>query len=536
VALESNSLFGMKRSVSSTSHVDEQAAVLFELTEAAYLPTRDQLPAYRAVTLADVDSGEHDLSPGDLVLGVAVPDGAAAELLRAAALADVAAVVLRRPPRTAAVRLIRYAESAQLILLWLRPGAGWGAVHRQLVGVLPPPITDATIADSELADLAQRIAALTGGLVTIEDTADRVLAYSRSSDDVDDLRRLSILGRSGPPHYLALLRQWGIYERLAASEEIIEIGEHPESGIRRRLAIGVSAGGRQMGTIWVQQGATDFPPQARQALLGAARLTATLLAGRRTSAVPARASGLAELLAGHPRSAVQLLGRAATRPCIVAVFDPGPGSGAPATDDLRLDELTGIISIHAAAVRADTLVTPAGRRIYALLPAMDSPKAASAGLSAALNAGLRHAGPDIRVAIGDVAPTVAQAAASSRSAELVLDTLDFGGIACFTAVRGKLVVAAALAGLGQQPELHDPALQSLHDTHPDLTDTLLRYLDGGGSISQVAAQLAIHATTARHRLHRARQLTGLNLQDADARLAAHLQLRLLARRASDEPV
>src|SRR6185437_11122808 len=150
---------------------------------------------------------------------------------------------------------------------------------RQLHAALTARLDRSRPAGDELADLAQTIATLTGGLVTIEDTAARVLAYSRSSDEVDELRRLSILGRSGPAGYLALLREWGVYDRLATPEEVVEIAEHPATGMRRRLAIGVFAGERQLGTIWVQQGSTEFGPHARQALLGAARLTAEQLIG-----------------------------------------------------------------------------------------------------------------------------------------------------------------------------------------------------------------------------------------------------------------
>ena len=69
----------------------------------------------------------------------------------------------------------------------------------------------------DLFTLAQTVALLTRGIVVIEDTASRVLAYSRSDSDaaqVDELRRLSILGWQGPADYLRLLREWQS-ERLA---------------------------------------------------------------------------------------------------------------------------------------------------------------------------------------------------------------------------------------------------------------------------------------------------------------------------------
>ncbi|MGI8665962.1 MAG: hypothetical protein ACR2N4_08020, partial [Jatrophihabitans sp.] len=263
----------------------------------------DRLPAGRSVGLADPQQPGAPLTADEVVLGVGLEPAGAATLLRAAAQARVAAVVLYRPGGQAEQVLAGLADELAVRLSWRPTALSWRELHRQLSErSSPPPVGG----DDELADLAQTIATLTGGLVTIEDTSARVLAYSRSSDEVDELRRLSILGRSGPPAYLALLREWGVYDRLAGSEEVVEIAEHPQSGVRRRLAVGVFAGSRQLGTIWLQQGATDFEPHARRALLGAARLAAEQLAdqGRRSREPPG--ASLVELLSGHPAGTSQL--------------------------------------------------------------------------------------------------------------------------------------------------------------------------------------------------------------------------------------
>src|SRR4051812_26879254 len=51
---------------------------------------------------------------------------------------------------------------------------------------------------TDLYGIAQTLATLTRGMVSIEDDRSRVLAYSASDDTADELRRLSILGREGP--------------------------------------------------------------------------------------------------------------------------------------------------------------------------------------------------------------------------------------------------------------------------------------------------------------------------------------------------
>lgn len=59
------------------------------------------------------------------------------------------------------------------------------------------PSEDAsTLIQRDLFGIAQTTATLTHGHVVIEDPANRVLAYSPASNDVDELRRLSILARS----------------------------------------------------------------------------------------------------------------------------------------------------------------------------------------------------------------------------------------------------------------------------------------------------------------------------------------------------
>src|SRR5699024_12578780 len=82
--------------------------------------------------------------------------------------------------------------------------------------------------------LAETVAELTQGSVTIEDPVARVLAYSRSSDEADELRRQTILGLQGPEPYLALLREWGVYRRIRGGDEGGRIEERDAARVRAR--------------------------------------------------------------------------------------------------------------------------------------------------------------------------------------------------------------------------------------------------------------------------------------------------------------
>lgn len=79
--------------------------------------------------------------------------------------------------------------------------------------------------DTDLFGLAQSIADRTRGLVSIEDERSHVLAYSASSEEADELRRLTILGRAGPPEHLQWIGQWGIFDALRRGPDVVRVAE-----------------------------------------------------------------------------------------------------------------------------------------------------------------------------------------------------------------------------------------------------------------------------------------------------------------------
>ena len=486
------------------------------------------LPDGRSVGIADPAGPP---AAGEIVLALplaaapgAAPDGGpadwnrmATDLVRAAAQAGAAAVVLPESTDLPAV-------GGPIVVVRKPDSVSWRRLHAALAARLNRPL----VAGDELADLAQTIATLTGGLVTIEDTAARVLAYSRSSDEVDELRRLSILGRSGPPAYLALLREWGIYDRLGIPEEVVEIAEHPATGVRRRLAVGVFAGDRQLGTIWVQQGTADFDPHARQALLGAARLTAVQLVGRgsrRGGRTPA--NRLTDLLAGRIEAEALGLGRDARRPCAVAVLTPGSTDAGPAEQAQRLEELAALVTVQAAAFRRHALVDTEDGRLLVLLPALGSPAApeAEAMLEQTVAAVRRHRDPAARASLGPVVSAVTEAAESARGALLVMSVQGVEPVLSFGRARHSLILQAVQDFLDQHAELLDPRVTELISQDPVNARTLLRYLETGSDVGRVAAELGVHPTTVRYRIRRAGRLLGIELAKSDDRLAIQLQLR-----------
>src|SRR5919197_4043615 len=203
--------------------------------------------------------------PGELALVIGARGKAALPAVRTAGRGGATAVAVKE-----AAGLVDAATDAGVALLAVRAEIRWERFEALSQGVVDVTRTlgEDETGGGDLFAFAQTIATLTGGPVSIEDTANRVLAYSRTDDEVDDLRKLSILGWQGPERYLAMLREWGVFQRLRAGEGIVRVEERPELGIRRRIAAGVHAGARPLGTIWVQEGASPLTARAETVLLG----------------------------------------------------------------------------------------------------------------------------------------------------------------------------------------------------------------------------------------------------------------------------
>jgi len=421
--------------------------------------------------------------------------------------------------------------SARAAVVAVRDDARWDHVEQLAREVLE---TDA--GPGELFTLAQTTGLLTGGLVSIEDTGSRVLAYSRSdSVSADELRRLSVLGWQGPADYLRLLREWGVFDRVRAGEGVVRIDEHAELGIRRRLAAGIHAGPRWLGTIWVQEGAVAFSTRAEEALLGAARVAAGHLVRRRTRRSPGT-DLVAGLLAGRvaPELVAGAYGLDPTAPAVVAAF------AAPEADAVAVAELADVVAVHAATYRRGALASTDGVRVHAILPGVPADRI-EPGLRAmcaeVVTLAARRTGGRVQAGIG--APTssgLAGVPGSRAEADRVLDTMPADtdtDVAALVDLRAEILLDATLDLLAAAPDVRDPAVTRLvaHDAEhgSDLAESVLTWLDAHGDVRAAAQRLTVHPNTLRHRLRRATAVSGLALGDPRARLVAHLQLLLATR-------
>ncbi|RRO18262.1 PucR family transcriptional regulator [Saccharopolyspora rhizosphaerae] len=504
----------------------------------------------RDVVIVDPEEESGSGRDGDFVLVIGARGRAAAPLVRAAARDGAPAVAVKVGSEVEARALRETAMAGGIALLGVRPEVRWERLeayaHNAIDNARLTSDADAGEALGDLFSLAQTVAAMTDGIVSVEDTASRVLAYSRSDDEVDELRRLSILGRQGPEQYLAMLREWGVYQRLRAGEDVVRIDERPELGIRRRMAVGIHAGSQPLGSIWVQEGRRPLSERSERALLGAARLAALQLIRQRSEATAGprlRENLLSGLLEGRvdARSVADNIGADADRPAVVAVFSLRPAGSVDRSElELQRAEMTGLISVHASAYRRSALVTTLASRVYVLLPELPERSAAQAALSLTreiVAAAKQHLTSRVQAGVGSAVPTLDEVAESRAEADRVLDALGHdidAEVATISDVRAQVVISEILTLLQDNERYRDARLTALHDHDvehsADLARSLLAYLDHFGDVKTASSALHVHPNTLRYRVRRATDLTGIDLGDPTERLNTHLQL-LLTRRA-----
>ena len=483
---------------------------------------------------------------GALVLALGIRGEAAAVTVEAAGRAGATAIAVKVDSDGVPEALRTAARAADIAVLGVPVSVRWEHLEAQARAVLdsdrrtgptPPEHGD-------LFSLAQTIATLTGGAVSIEDSTAHVLAYSRCGEEADELRRLTILGRNCPEPYLALLRQWGVHHRLRAGDQIVEIDEQPELGYHRRLAIGITAGSRALGAIWVQQGTAPLAERTGEVLLGAARLAARQLVdhyyrGDSSARVASRFDLASGLLTGRFNSAalaVDLGLDPSGATSLVAVDLREPTAAEPTWLDLRRAEAAEIIAVHAAAYRRNALVAQACGQIYAILP--DTPSGAD-------EEALKRWAGDLVSVLRQYTGTPVQAAVAGTAQHLddipavklrgyhalqILARTPQRATVTHREVKASLLLHDLLELMEQHQEIRDPDLDALldHDrvNGTDLARSLLHYLDAFGDVGRMAAQLNVHPNTLRYRVRKAVALTGLDLDDPDQRLFAMLQLRL----------
>ena len=368
----------------------------------------------------------------------------------------------------------------------------------------------------DLQELVDRVSRVLGAPATLEAADFTLLAFCAhpmggdggSAAVLDAVRTRSILTRGSPPETRRWFEEFGI----ATAEGPLRTPDDPAAGIRTRLVLPVRHAGATLGYLWLLDGGRTDPTDLHDPALAEAVALAEE-AGRRLARPDDRDGDLPELLV------TALTGTPAARATAERGLAPAVGAGQQVLVALRpaggLPAGFGVVAPGAVTTRvpgspaasiAVLLPLPEGAD---LRPAAAVSSAALTGLPAGSTAGLS----EVRAGAGGLPE-------QWRHAQVA---------AAVAAVAGHLSPVASWDELGSWrlvSELAgpDPAVVPLL-AEPLLAGTAETWLDHGGSAGRTAAALCVHRQTLYYRLGRIEALTGLDLDDGDARLLLHASLR-----------
>ncbi|MEY2478142.1 MAG: hypothetical protein QOG87_3457 [Actinomycetota bacterium] len=484
-------------------------------------------------------------APDDVLLAVGVDprQPQAADLVRRAGAAGVAAVVLKSRAANDVGDLGDAAREAGVALLVATAEVAWGQLHALLrtataAAGLPPDRAPGGVPIGDLFALANAVAAMVGGPVTIEDPRSTVLAYSSHDDEIDEGRRATILGRRVPDEWIARLQADGVFRRLAREAGVVRV-DYAELGIRPRLATSIRAGDEILGTIWVQVADGTVQEEAEVALLEAARIAALHLLryhsgadlerGRRTELLRAALEGRAA-----PEALAPVLQITPATPLTIVAFEPVERRDDQAAAAAVADRVASLVTLYCESYRRPATAVAVGPLVYLLTPTGDPE---DRGRLPALARGVTERAAEalqveLRAAIGATVPGLPGLVESRDEADRVLRALaaspHAGPVATADEVRARVVLQRLqeLAARDEGLRVGKLALLADHDRDKgtEYVPTLRAYFAALGDVPAAAAAQGVHANTFRYRLRRLAEVAALDLDDPVERLVVQLQL------------
>jgi PucR C-terminal helix-turn-helix domain/GGDEF-like domain len=497
---------------------------------------------------------EPPLPPGALVLGVGVhgSEQVAALLDKIGEHGGTGLVV--RAPAPAGPRVRSAVARTGTVLCALTRGASWNQLAALLRSLLADDGLRAAgretiggVPSGDMFTLANAVAALLDAPVTFEDRSSRVLAFSGRQDEADASRVETVLGRQVPDRYTRVLEERGVFQALYGGDRPVFIDLRP-AGLAEiqvpRVAVAVRAGDEILGSIWV---ATPGPlsPAREQALADAAKLVALHMLRVRAGADVERrlrADLVATALEGGPGAAdaAARLGLAG-RPMVVLALGLREAGAEGALSLARLEaerqRAADALALHLSAVQGGAAVALLGGVAYALVPVLSGFAGADERVAVVARDFLDRTGERMPglIGVGSVAEDIAGLARSRSAADRALRVLRGRSGSLRVARAADVHVESLLLELGDLAgaDAHTPTgpvarLLDYDTVHGGvLVPTLRVWLDAFGDVIAAAAAMRVHPNTFRYRLRRISEVSGLDLQDAEARFAAMLQLRLL---------
>ena len=513
---------------------------LTPLLEPLCMPDGPDVALERAAVLDTQDLDEWSSNPEsgvDVLLLLGVRGDRVVDLVRPLGRSGVKAVLVKTD--TSADTFAERHADLNIAVIAVHQDARWAHVHSMVERVLQSgaqalagPSMETLGTQSDLFGLANALAQLVNGLVSIDDEAGRVLAFSPLDESADEIRVLSILGRKPPSDHVEELRIQGLLDRVIHSRGVSVL--EPKENFRRRLCVAMrDASDRFLGLIWVQERDTPYSDDAAEILESASHFAARLISNSRLipkfqveyvrqliglpiSPAPYDAFGLQ--LSLRPGAAITVAGFATLR------------SVDHSLPDSR--EAVDLINFYATRFTEDALIATVGDRVYAVNPNVRTPARMRAWTTRVADIITRRLGTPVCVGISDPVHRLGDVPAQRADVDRILDVIcegKEGAVATLADLRTPVLLQSVITHLHDRSDLIDPRVTELvkydESRGTELVSSLRAFLLNAGQINAAAESLHIHVNTLRYRIRRVRELTGLDLHDSSTRFLTELNLR-----------
>lgn len=400
-------------------------------------------------------------------------------------------------------------------------------------------------AGTNLQDIADRLSEMVGNPITIEGVDFELIAHSRQVEDVDDVRKATILQRRVPEPVVRALWSAGVVEDLVMSRTAVRVEMLESVGLEGRVAIAVRIDDEVVAHIWVQETHRVLEQQDLSLLEHAANMVALELLniGYRQKSKERMVSGfLDELLVASEVDETEAQVRASRfglalpelYQLIVVRLTPRPGQQGTSRPEATLTRIVDDITFRHGIWSAATHHPGHG---VVLVGADEADAEGETRFARLLLEALKSHGFNTLISVGDWetgfrrVPMAYELAVRCLS---VAELLGWHNVVVTGASLGVLQLLPVLArtyatDFGGQP-VHSGLAKLLAGEEQQggfsMVDTLEAFLDCGGDARRTAARLHIHVNTLNYRLRRIYDRTGLDMFDGRERLAIHMELKL----------
>ncbi len=379
-----------------------------------------------------------------------------------------------------------------------------------------------------------------GRPTTLEDRAQRLIAYSAHDGPVDEVRETSILRRHAAPE----VSRWLDAVGLRHARQPVRVPGNADLHMLPRVCIPVMHKDMLLGHLWFVDADGSMTPAEIDCCVEAASDLATLLHREVSARVVSstRVSDALQLLITDSPAAAETArgleedGYICAPQGIVALVVQGASEGGPDSVDIE-DALGRALAGSRRALRPTEALQLVRRDHCVLLLATPSDdntllRTRVASVCELARSHVADAAPHVSivVGVGSHRAHVAEAAGSYREARMAADAaISLPGIGelAYWGELGINQVVVRLAVMDDPPVVHSGLHRLLTAADSlQLVETLETYLDVAGNAQLAAEQLNLHRTSLYYRLQRIEHLAGTDLKDGLQRLALHLELKV----------